>query len=90
MLFTLIKLLILPFISMILCLVGWILLYKADPVLVGLINQLLSKNYWLLGGWLSLLVIGFDYYITLIINSISYRNVGGKSKAQYYLGKNGE
>lgn len=87
MLLTIFKALILPAIALIISIICWILLYKADATAVNFLNSILSKHYVFLGLWLALLVIGVDYLITLIINGISYRNVGSKSKAQYYQSK---
>ena len=87
MLLSILKFLIMPIISAILCVTFWLFLYSKNPQIVDFINHLFSTKYWLIGSWLFFAVIGIDYIITSSLNTIGYRNVGQKSAAQYSLNR---
>ena len=90
MLLKILKFLIIPTISLILTLIFWIFAYNKYPELVYFIYYLFSYKYVLIGSWLFFAVLGVDYLLTSIINSVGYRNVGQKSAAQLSLSKNKE
>ena len=65
----------------------WVFIYLKNPQLVDFVNYLFSRRYVFVGSWLFFAVIGIDYLITSVVNSVGYRNVGQKSAAQYSLNR---
>lgn len=64
---------------------SWVVLYHYRPELPELVYYLLSQYPVSTGAWLMLSVIGFDYSLTAIRDTIGYRNVGSKARTHWRL-----
>lgn len=83
---TLANLLFPPLIAAFACVSAWVVLHRAAPAFPATIAWLLARHPCAVGGWLALAAIGCDYAFTAARDSIGYRNVGQKSRAQFALG----
>lgn len=63
---------------------GWLWLWHAAPAAPEIVYALLAHHPWLTGTWLALGIIGADYSLVALRDTVSYRAVGAKASAHWH------